>query len=388
MININNNKTHINNLIIMILSIMVSLLIYVSTIVNMSGFGDSINSNYRTFQFCLMMILFFYICNFKYGIQKSFLRIVLMGFVFICTSIISDDLFYAIKVLSIIASIYTFSFIGKIPFSIKFISYLYPLITIYILYDFNNDGLTGGWNPNVIGMIGFVGAICAGYNLFEKSKLIKILNVIIVFNIITLLEITDNRSAYIGIVIAVFLNFIINKIKYKEKKLKIISVFIYCIPIIIVILIIGIYRSPIAEQLNEISIEYTEKPLFSGREIVWNYMINKMKGFWLLGHGTAVIGNAHNIFINFLFSYGIIGYLLYSLFFIGAINDTYKYVDDYIVRYSIVAHFAIYIQQSFECILMDGVKVILISYVFLMIAIGRCKYLKGRFKNMEAYNEK
>ena len=166
------------------------------------------------------------------------------------------------------------------------------------------------------------------------------------------------------------------------------SVLIYCIPIIIVVLIIGLYRSPVAEQLNKITIEYTEKPLFSGREYVWDYMINEMKGFWLLGHGTAVIGNAHNIFVNFLFSYGVIGYFLYSLFFIGVINDTYKYVDDYIVRYSIVAHFAIYIQQSFECILMDGVKVILISYIFLMIAIGRCKYLRDSLKNMEVYNEK
>ena len=57
------------------------------------------------------------------------------------------------------------------------------------------------------------------------------------------------------------------------------SVLIYCIPIIIVVLIIGLYRSPVAEQLNKITIEYTEKPLFSGREYVWNYMINEMKGF-------------------------------------------------------------------------------------------------------------
>ena len=170
MININKNKTHINKLIIMILSMVVSLFIYVSTIINMSGFGQSIGSNYKTFQFCLIMIIFFYIANIKYGIQKSFLRFSLMAFVFISISIIGGDYFYAIKVLSIIASIYTLSFIGKIPFNIKFISYLYPLITTYILYDFKNDGITGGWNTNVIGMIGFLGVICAGYNFLKNLK--------------------------------------------------------------------------------------------------------------------------------------------------------------------------------------------------------------------------
>lgn len=383
MININKSKICSKHAIITMISTIIIPIIYISTIINMSGFGESIGSNDITIKLCMVIVMFFYIINIKNGIKKSFLILSLISFVFISTSIINREYYYPIKILILISSIYTFSFIGRTEYSVKLVSYLYPFMTIYILYDFNMDGITGGWNTNVIGMIGFIGVICVGYNFFDKSKILKIINLVILINIITLLEVTDNRSAYLGIAVALLLNIIIYKFRYKEKKLKLVSLLIYCIPVLIVILMIALYRSPIAEDLNRISIEYTEKPLFSGREYVWNYMISSMQGSWLLGYGKPIIGNAHNIFMHLLYAYGIIGYILYSLFFIITINNTYKYIEDYIVRYSIVAHLAVYIQQSFECILMDGVKVILVSYIFLIIAIGRCRYLEEKSKSKE-----
>lgn len=387
MIYINQSKIDSKYAIVTLLSFIIIPIIYASTIINMSGYGDSIGSNNITLKFCMLMMMIFYIINIKYGIKKIVLIYSLISFLFLSMSISSYNYIYAIQILALISSIYVFSFIGRSIYCIKLISYLYPLMTIYILNDFNSDGITGGWNTNVIGMIGFIGIIFIGYNLYTKYNVLKIVNILMFFYMISLLEITDNRSAYLGIAIAVVLNIIFYINKKKERKLKWIYIFIYCIPIIIVSIIIILYRSPISNDLNTISLEYTDKPFFSGREEVWNNIINGMKGFWLLGHGEIIIGNAHNIFMNFLYSYGIIGYTLYAIYFISTLNSITKYIDDYIIRYSIVTYLSIYIQQSFECILLDGVKMILLPYVFLMIAIGRWKYINDKYKGGNIQDE-
>lgn len=386
MIYLKQRKIYSKQFIINFLSTFIIPFIFISTIINMSGFGHAIGSNNITLVICMISLIIFCMINYKSGIKEEFLIFILMFFVFFMSSLIDGNKFYSVKIIVLISSIYVFSFIGKSKYAIKLVTYLYPIMTIYILNDFNMEGITKDWNTNVIGMIGFLGAISIGYNFFiNEKKIFKLISVLLFINIAMLLQVTGARSAYLGILVTLFLNLILARFKDNPKKLKRINIIVYIIPVIMVIIIISLFNSDFSNQLNQIVFEYTEKPLFSGRESVWNWMFKNMNGFWLLGYGKEISGNAHNIFMNFLYSFGIIGYILYTLFFIKVINSMQVYIEDSIVRYSIAAYLSIYIQQSFECILMDGILVILVPYIFLMIGIGRCIYIKNELNKEIKY---
>ena len=343
------------------------------TILNLSGFGQQIKSNLISYLFILFFIVTFAIKE-KISINVSYIWFHFTLLSFLISTFVNDgNYLFTLQVILTLGFIPSMQFLGRDKKIIKLISYIYTIATALVLIDFKSDGITGGWNTNVIGMIGLIGILYIGYIFILSSKINKIVNIVVLLSFLSLIAYTDARSPFVGML---FLLILYKKIYVKGisyTKYKLLNMLIFIIPVIVIIFIILLSHTNLFTQLNELSSVYTDKTFISGRDIIWSKIVNNMNAKWILGFGDRYQGNTHNIFLYIVYSYGIVGYVLYSLFFIQILNSMYKYMVDPIIRYGIVCFLTIYIQQSFEVLLFDVNTLVFGHYLFLSIIIGRIK---------------
>lgn len=377
---INYTKKKTKDVFITLINISIMGIFYIFTILNLSGIGQELKSNDKT-----IMLIGFTIVILNLRTFKKIPKNILISYYIIITAFtlsllnIESNTEYIVKSVISISSVYAFSFVGKSELTVKLGSYLYSIITLYLLYDYKIGGITKGWNSNVIGMIGFLGIIYFGYSLqINKKKNIieKIIKIIILITFLVLLLATNNRSSFIGVIITLIIFKFILKDNISLKRYRRINIFIYLIPVLVVLVVSLIYSTSIGIQLDALSKEFSDKTFMNGRETIWIDVLESMKGNIFFGHGFGYVGNTHNLFAHILYPFGIFGYIAYIIFFMAITYYMYNYLSDRIVRYSIAAFLAIFIQQSFEVLLFDIRTIVIINYLVLAIAIGRVTMLR------------
>jgi hypothetical protein len=193
---------------------------------------------------------------------------------------------------------------------------------------------------------------------YHKKKYLKIASIILVIIGIYLLIQTNNRGSMLGLIV-LFLLIIVSRGKSKSYNLYTKSILIF--PIIFVFLILYLFN------VLPTDIMINNKPLFSGRELEWQYIVYYMIENPFSTHTLPFSGL--NYIIVGIIEYGIFAILFYILLLF---NYRPNLINSGKINHKNVAYFAfvcIFIQQSFEATLITGsYGVYIFNYMLLGIS--------------------
>lgn len=236
-------------------------------------------------------------------------------------------------------------------------------------------GVFDGWNNNDIAMTGFMG--CAvfsvapwrtwGQKYFHKGMLIAMTLMVLQL---------DSRSCVTGCLILCLFAFGLIKPRIFVEKTWLRWLLLVS-PAIIAVGTVLFQNSQMFTSLNEWSMQYFSKPIFNGRNTIWEEGLQAViKRPWL---GTGFISNGywHNCAITALTAFGIVGYGLWICYFENIMTDAKRYEGDRCLALCIAVFLTIMIQQSFELGLISTTGSML-PYLIMGIMLGRMRRLGER----------
>lgn len=146
------------------------------------------------------------------------------------------------------------------------------------------------------------------------------------------------------------------------------------IPLLVALVVVIISQGTYMQQLDLWSLQKFKKPIFNGRDEIWENGLNVLFNNLLFGRGNLE-GNWHNCIITVLTAYGIIGSTLWVMAFQRILSRGRLWLRDSIVVGCIITFLMMYIQQSVELGLICEAPNLL-PYIVLGVMLGRIKYLR------------
>lgn len=254
--------------------------------------------------------------------------------------------------------------------TIGFICGLFGLTVVVARLYF---GVFENWNRNSIAMAGFLGcAVCsaAPWESWGGKMLHKILLVVMTLMILQL----ESRSCIAGMVILVVFAFGILKRDIFVRK-NWVRRLILLFPILVAVGTVLFQNSQLFDSLNEWSMQYFSKPIFNGRNTIWEHGMEVIGQNPILGTGKIENGYWHNCAITCMAAFGAVGYGLWLLYFENTMSDACQWPEDPCLICCIVAFLTIMIQQSFELGLVSTGGSML-PYLIVGMMLGRIRYLQ------------
>lgn len=258
---------------------------------------------------------------------------------------------------------------------------IYGGLGLVVLLIYNFASLFSGWNENSIAMIGMHSYLVFIVYFFNQKNIAS--NIIIILSAVIfalLIFPTNSRSASLFLILAVLFTLSIIPRKWVINGKYRILVFLL-IPLFIAGVIVLITKTNAFETLERWSIRKFQKPIFNGRDVIWEIGFNRLFDNFLFGTGKLISMNWHNSALSCLTAYGAVGYAFWIASFRRIISFSKKYISDPYVIGFIVSFIVLWLQQSVELGLM-GADVNLIPYVLLGMMLGRVKHLEIKYENM------
>lgn len=234
-------------------------------------------------------------------------------------------------------------------------------------------GIFGDWNENNIAMAGFMGCAvfsAAPWRTWGQKIFHKILLVVMTLMVLTL----DSRSSMVGCVILVAFAFGILKPEAFLNK-QWLRRLVLVLPALIAVATVLFQNSVVFESLNNWSMEYFNKPIFNGRNTIWEQGLQRLMDRPWLGCGRIDNGHWHNCAITVLTAFGIVGYGVWVCYFENIMVDAQRWRKDKSLALCIAAFLTIMVQQSFELGLV-GTKGSMVPYLILGVMLGRMRRLR------------
>ena len=237
-------------------------------------------------------------------------------------------------------------------------------------------GLFSGWNPNSIAMAAFLGcAVCSAtpWRTALEKNVHRAFLLVMAFWVLAL----DSRSCFFGILpLLCLFAFNIVKPAYILHNRRIRRLLLIA-PALIAVFVVVFQNLPIFNILNDLSQEYFGKPIFNGRNDLWEMGILRLASHPWLGTGKISGGWWHNVAITVLTAYGLVGYLLWIGLFDRIMEKARTWGHDDVLAGCTVTFLSVMLQQSFE-LGMVNTRGNMMSYFLLGIMIGRMRYLKAQ----------
>lgn len=362
-----------------ILTICVSVIIWIISLINQSGFGEAHNTPSKTSLILIFLGTLMALNEFRkkqYINIKTLLIIFTLSSVFILSSNLQGYRYDGLKYLSIFLLVYIVSNLQIDSLQLKIISIIYGLLGIGILYIFNYKTVLSGWNPNSIAMISLFSYLVYMISYFNNDLKSKVIFILVSILYIRLMNITESRGSTFIILLSMCTacNFIPIKRIYKSD---IGIVLLLIIPLIVAISVTNLSESHYVDGLNEWSIEEFDKPLFNGRDEIWIDGFDKISQNVLFGSGYINNGYWHNCAISCLSSYGVVGYMLWIIALKTILCKGREYSKDNFVIGCTTSFLLLVIQQSCE-LGFFSISMNLVPYFILGLLLGRIKELKGK----------
>lgn len=180
------------------------------------------------------------------------------------------------------------------------------------LYYINKDKYL---NPNLISQLLLFILIYINTLFKVKKKLEKILLIVINAIIFNAIYLSDSRNILMtGLIYIIILYLIPKKITKKKYIINFSFLITYILSLIIPITIVYLFKNNIY-----ITIPFSSKTIFSGREHIWLVLFNNIKNFKDVLFGIPISNyinflsttNLHNIYITVFANYGLITLILY-----------------------------------------------------------------------------
>lgn len=263
-----------------------------------------------------------------------------------------------------------FSFSSKDARAVGFACGMFGFVVVAARLFF---GVFSNWNRNDIAMAGFLGcAVCsaAPWDTWGGKAFHKILLVVMTVLILQL----ESRSCIAGCLILAAFSFGILKRRIFAQKTWLRRL-ILLFPALVAVATVLFQNSQIFDSLNAWSIQYFSKPIFNGRNSIWDEGLHQVMQRPWLGNGFINNGYWHNCAITCLTAFGILGYVLWTLYFENIMTDSRHWPEDTCLNCCIAAFLTVMIQQSFELGLISTTGSML-PYLIMGMILGRMRYLK------------
>lgn len=307
--------------------------------------------------------------------KTSFYAFFLMLVVFISSSIFQNYGILALDYLWVFCLVYLIAQFPVDEYTVRFTGYIYGVAGLVVLYIFDYGTFFSGWNENSIAMLGMHSFLVFIVPFFKESKISNKIVLIIGTVVFSVLIIpTESRSGILFAIIgSLFAIGVIPRQWILKKNVRILIILL--IPLIIALIVIIVANSSIFFKLNEWSYESFKKPIFNGRDELWNSGLKVWLANFLIGTGNINHYPYHNSAVICLVSYGIAGYYFWIKSFYRIVEMAKKYIGDYIVKGYLIVFFVLYIQQSVEMGFISSTPSI-IAYVMLGLMLGRINYIR------------
>lgn len=236
-------------------------------------------------------------------------------------------------------------------------------------------GIFGGWNNNAIAMAGFLGAAVYTAVRWETWGM-KIFGKILLVAMTLMMLQLDSRSCVTGCLLLTVFEFdLINPRLFVKKNW--LRRLMLVLPMLIAVGTVLFQRNEIFNTLNTWSMEYFNKPIFNGRNTIWEYGMEIILKDPLLGTGQLSSGYWHNCAITIATAFGLLGFALWVLYFENIMVEAHRWPKDPCFGPCIASFAVILIQQSFELGLVS-VEGSMLPYLILGMMLGRMRYLKNK----------
>lgn len=275
--------------------------------------------------------------------------------------------------------VYILSRIGVKDLAIRLTGIIYMIMGMGVLYIYDYGSTLSGWNGNTIGMIGlysFLIFLISFYNVKDTKIKVAIIAITIIY--IRLIGPTDSRSSVVFASMAVLFALSILPRKFIMKTDKRYYWWLL-LPLFVAIIVIIVSYGSYMKTLDLWSLRNFQKPIFNGRDELWEKGLKILRVNPLLGGGT-LMGNWHNCVITVLVAYGCMGCIFWILSLQNILSKGRKWIDDVVISGSIITFIMMYIQQSVELGLVHE-NPNLLPYIVLGIMLGRVKFL-DKYKNV------
>lgn len=256
---------------------------------------------------------------------------------------------------------------------------VYGVMGFAILYIFDFGSTLKGWNTNSIAMIGMHSYLIMLVPFFKthrfRSKLVLIASA---FLFSYLVSPTNSRSGVLFGFLAVLLaiGVIPRKIVTGNRRITLLWLLA---PLFIAIVVVMISKGGYMSALDQWSYRQFNKPIFNGRDELWEWGFNRLWTSPLLGKGNFNAANWHNSAVTCLVATGIAGFAFWIASFANILDRAREYLSDYVAAGCFVGFIVLYAQQSVELGFISG-NPTLLGYILLGILLGRVNYLrKGEY---------
>lgn len=274
---------------------------------------------------------------------------------------------YIIRLLCYLALPFYFLYIDYVKLdkrlldTIFFITFLTSLFFIYLSFtEYAYSGyenflgtqqawLTLGYdNPNQTGMyllLTMIILICA-LHYYEMTNIRIIILIDILFIAKLLIETSSRACIFSGIFV-----FIITFVKKKFNLSKYTVILIMLIPLIFMIGYPYFYDS----FLKQYSFEVFGKQDISSRALMIKWVLSSLDGSYLFGnYGVNKLSNSHNGTLSIYSSLGVVGLILFYIYFFVAYFDLLKKIKSKTASIAFIGLLAIFIQSTVEAAFFTG----------------------------------
>lgn len=297
-----------------------------------------------------------------------------MAFIFIAVSMFKGNGAMGLHYLTAFLLIYCLSKLNVYEKTVKLTGLVYAAMGLGVLYIYDYGSILSGWNGNTIGMTGLYSFLFFLISFHDVNSIrSKVIVVALTLIYIYLIIPTDSRSCTWFVIIAVLFALSIfprNIILKTDSRLYLWLL----IPLLVALVVVIISQGTYMQQLDLWSLQKFKKPIFNGRDEIWENGLNVLFNNLLFGRGNLE-GNWHNCIITVLTAYGIIGSTLWVMAFQRILSRGRLWLRDSIVVGCIITFLMMYIQQSVELGLICEAPNLL-PYIVLGVMLGRIKYLR------------
>ncbi|MFE4759418.1 O-antigen ligase family protein [Bacillus mycoides] len=271
---------------------------------------------------------------------------VILFIVMLLNSIISNsNLGSSIVLFNVVIMIVIFRFFSFKENSIKIISMV--MLVYFLFYCFLQ---MEPFNTNTKGYIILLTYIYSTFYL-STLKFKRIIIALITCFAFYAIQLTDSRGALLGLVLFILLAFLIPpKVWGNKKGVSLLNVFLTIGSLIFVYTYIHLW-----ENRFSISLDFTDKPLFTGREAIWTELFYSFKEHPIVGLGSNydIVSygnlNVHNSMFNILVIYGTpVLLLVLLLIWKSLINLSNEIINKNFVRIAVSGFYSILLVGFFE----------------------------------------
>lgn len=355
--------------------------LWLFNIVNTSGYGQTSHTDEKLSIFIVLcsLVLSYYdkttIKNIYLNYPYQILGIVLFFIVIPYIQGYSDGLHY----LSCFFVVFCFSYFTPTQRVFVNSGIIIAILGLLAIYEYKY-GFLSGWNDNAIAMIGLFSYLYYAISLFAKNKkkytfLGYMITTIYLEEFLSM----DSRSCMLAMILSIVAIF---KQTYITKKLhkKNYLLYIFNFPLILALVVCWFSTTSYFQRLDLWSISQYDKPIFNGRDFLWNLGLEQLFDSYLLGMGVFRI-NYHNSAIACLAVFGLIGYLSWISCLINLIKIIKLFMNDIYIYGCICAFIIIFLQQSLELgFIVKSPN--LLPYMIIGLGAGRARYLYNIYRNV------